>query len=483
MQEIDVAIVGSGFSGLAMAVLLQKAGHDSFAIFEKGNDVGGTWRENTYPGATCDVPSHLYSYSFEPNATWTRAFSSQKEIWDYLRRVADKYDLRRKIEFCAKVERATWEEESARWRIETANGRCVLARAIVLATGALHVPAHPEIEGLEKFRGPRFHSAEWDHAVDLRNKRVAVLGTGASAIQFVPQIQPIVEKLQLFQRTPPWVMPKPDHAISERARALYARFPALQQLVRKAIYWQLEWRVLGFVHEPRILKLAEHIAVRHMRQSVSDPELQKKLVPDYRMGCKRILISNDYYPAIAKPNVDVVTDPIERIEERGVRTQNGLYEVDAILCGTGFRVSEYLSSIDIRGAGGIDLDSAWKSRNETYLGITVSGFPNLFLMMGPNTGLGHNSMIFMIEAQARYALACIEMLKEKKISSMNVRADVQGAYNTEIQDRSSRTVWTSGCVSWYQGKDGRNLAIWPASTASYWLRTRKVKPGDYELRP
>lgn len=478
LTQLDVLIVGSGFSGLAQGVLLDRAGIKNWLILEKGNDVGGTWRENTYPGAACDIPSHLYSFSFEPNPTWTRSYSPQEEILNYLRRVADKYDLRGRIRFDTEVVKATW--SASHWTIQTKGGETLRARALVLGVGGLHIPALPNIEGLDAFEGARFHSAQWNHDVDLSGKRVAVIGTGASSIQFVPRIAPKVSKLDLFQRTPPWVMPKPDYPIGERARSLYTSIPFTQKLVRTALYWNQEWKAAPLLgNAPRLAKAAAWVGRRHLEKSIPDPVLREKLTPRYQMGCKRILLSNDYYPALLRPNVEVITDAIDRVEKNGVRTKDGvLHQSDALILGTGFKVAEYLSSIRVEGTRG-ELNDTWKKETATYLGITVSGFPNMFLLMGPNTGLGHNSMIFMIEAQARYATRCIAALRD--FQSMDVKPEMQQAFTRELAERTEGTVWKSGCKSWYQGDDGRNLAIWPGYTVEYWQRTRKVDLDAYAI--
>jgi cation diffusion facilitator CzcD-associated flavoprotein CzcO len=478
-RDVDVAIVGTGFSGLCMAILLKQAGIGSFVLLEKAAGVGGTWRDNSYPGAACDVPSHLYSFSFEPNPQWSRAFSEQREILAYLERCADKYAVRPYIRFNSEVVHARFDAASGRWHVRTRDGHALRARALVLGNGALHRPAYPDIPGLDRFAGQVFHSARWDHGYDLSQKTVGVIGTGASAIQFVPQIAPVVRQLHLFQRTPPWIMPKADHAIGDVAHALYTKVPALQNLVRAGIYWRLEARALGFMR-PGLLRLAEPLARRYLAASVADPALRARLTPDYRMGCKRILLSNDYYPALQRDNVELVTDRITAIEPTGVRTADGrLREVDALLLGTGFNVTEYLSSIEIEGPDGRDLNAEWRGDPQTYLGITVAGFPNLFLMMGPNTGLGHNSMIFMIEAQARYALQAIRALRDQGLRALDVRPDVQSAFVAEMQAKLGRSVWSSGCKSWYQNAEGRASALWPGFTVAYWLRTRTLDLRDY----
>jgi cation diffusion facilitator CzcD-associated flavoprotein CzcO len=482
MQDFPVVIVGAGFSGLAAGILLKKAGIESFTIVEKADGVGGTWRANTYPGAACDVQSHLYSYSFEPNPSWSRSYGPQAEILAYLERCAEKYGLYPHCRFDTAVTGADFDEARGLWTVHTTRGD-LPARALVLGNGALHLPAYPDIPGLDTFAGASFHSARWDHRYSFRSKRVAVIGTGASAIQFVPLIAKEVDQLHLFQRTPPWILPKPDREMTARERWLMERVPGMHWLRRTGLYWQLESRAYPLIHDaPRISALGERIAKRFIARTIPDPALRAKVTPDYRLGCKRILLSNDYYPALARPNVELVTDGIERVERNGIRTKDGaLREVDAIVLGTGFRVADYLSSVRVVGRGGRELNDEWRTRLASYLGITVSGFPNLFLLMGPGTGLGHNSMIFMIEAQARYAAQSIASLARSGVAFMDVRPDAQRAFTDELERKNAATVWASGCSSWYRTPNG-GLVTWPGFTFDYWRRTRHVAWGDYELR-
>jgi cation diffusion facilitator CzcD-associated flavoprotein CzcO len=487
---LSAIVVGAGFSGLAAGIELKRRGITDFVILEKADRVGGTWRENTYPGAACDVPSHLYSYSFEPNPHWSRSFGGQAEILAYLEHVADKHGMRGHLRFGQSVEEATFVEEQGLWRVTTVSGKgtpgeqreTLEAKALLLGNGALHIPSLPDIKGLETFEGERFHSARWNHDYDLRKKRVAVIGTGASAIQFVPQIAPKVAHLDLYQRTAPWVVPKRDRVTSKRERWMYEHLPGAHWLRRTGLYWLMESGVVGFAYAPRVNELAEKLVLRHLARAVPDPVLRAKLTPNYRLGCKRVLLSNDYYPALQRDNVGVITDRIAEITPRGVRTADGTERaVDALILGTGFRVTEYLSSIRITGRDGIELNEEWRSSLRNYLGITVSGFPNLFLLMGPNTGLGHNSMIFMIEAQARYAAQAVRELRDRGLSFIDVKASVEQAFRAELASKMKNTVWMTGCQSWYQTPDGE-VFLWPAATFDYWWRTRRLDVRDYEQR-
>jgi len=482
MQDLDAVVVGAGFSGIATGIHLRRAGIHRFVILEKGAGVGGTWRENTYPGAACDVPSHLYSFSFEPNPSWSRAYGTQAEILAYLERCATRYGLRSHLRFGTEVTGAAFDEARARWTVTTRDGDTYRARALVLGNGALHVPAYPDIPGLDRFAGPRFHSATWDHGADLAGKRIGVVGTGASTIQFVPEIAPAAARLHVFQRTAPWIVPKEDRAMTLRERAWMARLPALHWARRTGLYWRLETRVLGLVYEPRLLDKAERETRAFIAASVADPALRAAVTPQYRIGCKRVILSNDWYPTLQRPNVELVTAPIAAIEPDAIRTADGARrELDVLILGTGFKVAEYLSSMRIHGRGGAELNETWRRSLRTYLGITVAGFPNLFLLMGPNTALGHNSMIFMIEAQARYAVQAIRTLRQRRLASIEVRPAVQDAFQAELARRLEGTTWTSGCTSWYRAPGGE-LVLWPGFTFDYWWRTRRLDLADYDVR-
>jgi cation diffusion facilitator CzcD-associated flavoprotein CzcO len=478
--RVRVAIVGAGFGGLGAAIRLKQRGIDDFVVLEREDAVGGTWCVNTYPGCQCDIPSNLYSFSFAPNPSWSRTFPTQPEIWDYLRECTERYGITPHLRLGTEVTGADWDDEAAVWRIETSRGP-LAADVVIAAPGGLSAPAVPDLPGLERFEGPAFHTARWDHDVDLRGKRVAVVGTGASAIQVVPRVQPEVERLHVFQRTPPWIMPHPDRPVSPRERWLFRRFPALQRLARGAIYWALEMRGIGFTVDPRVLKLAERIADRHRRKQVPDPELRRKLTPEYRMGCKRVLLSDDYYSALTRPNVDLVTDGIAEVRAHSVVTADGTErEVDAIVFGTGFKVHDHPMFELVRGRDRTSMAEAWQGSPQAYLGTSVAGFPNLFLLVGPNTGLGHNSIVFIIESQLRYVLGALDSMDRRDAATVEVRPDVQEEFNAELQDRSRGTVWTEGgCSSWYLDRNGRNATLWPGFSWSFHRATRHFDPESY----
>jgi cation diffusion facilitator CzcD-associated flavoprotein CzcO len=482
-----VLVIGAGFAGLGMAIALKRTGVDDFVVLEQADEVGGTWRDNHYPGAACDVESHLYSYSFEPNPNWTRAFAPQREILDYLIGCADKYAVRPHIRFRTGAVRARFDEAASAWEVKTSAGDTLRAQVVVSACGPLNRPSLPDIPGLATFGGKAFHSARWDHSFPLEGKRVGVVGTGASAIQIVPSIATRVARLTVFQRTPPWIVPKPDRAFSEAERALFHRVPALQRLARRAIYWQREALAVGFVVEPRILAALSRIARHYLEKSVRDATLRSKLTPRYAMGCKRILPTNDWYVTLQRHNVEVVTDPIAEVRPGGIVTcgEGRVTEraLDAIVLATGFEAAEQMAPFEVRGRGGRELNDAWRDGAEAYLGTTVSGFPNLFLLVGPNTGLGHGSMIFMIESQIAYVTSAIETMRERKLKLVDVRADAQSRYNARVHERLKGTVWSSGCVSWYRTRSGKNTTLWPGFTFEFRVRTRKFEPSAYQTAP
>ncbi|MGH8492226.1 MAG: flavin-containing monooxygenase [Moraxellaceae bacterium] len=480
-RVVDVLIIGAGFGGLCMGIKLREAGNDNFVILEKGSDVGGTWYFNSYPGAACDVQSHMYSFSFEGNPDWSRRYAGHEEIRNYISGTTEKYGLRPFIHFNREVNEASFDEASARWTIRTSNGDTYIARHFVLASGPLHVPAVPPIRGLENFKGKVFHSAQWDHSYDLKGKNVVSIGTGGSAIQYCPEIAPDVKQLYVFQRTPAWVIPRDERAYAGIEKKAFASFPLLRKLHRARFYWSNESRLLPILN-PSMAKGLQALAKLFIRLQVKDKALQEKLTPDYTIGCKRILISNKWFPMFNRANVELVTDGIQEVRANSIVTRDGVERpADCIILGTGFVVDPriYMKSFPVTGLGGRNLNKDWENGSEAYYGTTVAGYPNMYQLVGPNTGLGHNSIIFMIEAQVHYVQECLKLLREKNADYLDVKQSAQDAFNNLVQKNMQGTVWSSGCKSWYQQDDGRNTSIWPFSTWRFWLQTRKVKAGDY----
>ncbi len=480
--DFRIAIIGSGFAGIGTAVNLKRDGIEDFVVLERGDDVGGTWRDNTYPGCQCDVPSSLYSFSFAPNPKWTHTYPLQPEIWDYLREVAHDNGVIPHIRFGHAVTGATWNEAAAHWTLQTTEGE-LTARLVVLGVGGLSEPSIPPIPGLDKFKGTIFHSADWNHEHDLHGERVATIGTGASAIQFVPRIQPEVAELHVYQRTPPWIMPHPDRPVSKLERTLWRVFPRSQHLWRAAVYAARELLVLGLTVQPRLMAGMELIARSHLRKQVADPGLRRKLTPRYRLGCKRILVSNDYLPALTKPNVQLVTDGIAEIRANSIVGKDGVErEVDTIIFGTGFHVTDPPSAAFVRGRDGVLLGDAWKDGMVAYNGTTISGFPNVFMITGPNTGLGHTSIVYIIESQIAYIMDAVRKLDRRGAATFDVRPEVQAGYNEELQQQLSKTVWNSGgCKSWYLDANGRNTTLWPSFTFRFRAQTSSFDEADYEF--
>jgi cation diffusion facilitator CzcD-associated flavoprotein CzcO len=476
-------IIGTGFSGLGMGIALQRQGVD-FLILEKADDVGGTWRDNSYPGCACDIPSHLYSFSFEPKPDWKHLFSLQDEIWDYLKGVTDKYGLRRYIVFNSLVDRAHWDDAEYRWHIFTADGQEYIAQFLISGAGALHIPSVPDIEGSDEFRGPAFHSAEWDHSADLTGKRVAVIGTGASAIQIVPEIVDDVAELQLYQRTPPWVVPRTNEELPGGLRRALENVPGLRLLLRNVFYWGHEALAYGMTKRPGALKVIEVLAKWNIRHNVKDKELRRKLTPTYRIGCKRILNSSNYYAAVANLKAELVTDRITRITPDGIVTGDGKErQADVIVYATGFHVTDSYTYVQIKGLHGEDLVDRWNREGlGAHRGITIADVPNLFFLLGPNTGLGHNSVVFMIESQIRYVADAIATVDKAGVAALAPTRAAQDAFNDALQDKLGHSVWnTGGCSSWYLDAHGNNRVLWGGYTWQYWLATRKLRPSEYRF--
>ena len=476
----DIAIIGSGFAGIAMAARLKDEGRD-FVILERARDVGGTWRDNAYPGCACDVPSHLYSFSFAPNADWTSTFSAQPEIHAYIRRTAEERGILPHVRFGHEVEHAAWDAAAQRWRIR-ASGGLVSARALISAAGPLSEPRIPDIPGLREFPGRVFHSASWDHGHDLTGERVAVVGTGASAIQFVPQIQPAVGRLHLFQRTPPWVLPRPARRLTRLERRVYRRFPAAQRAMRAAIYWGRELYAIPLLRAG-LARATKLLGLRHLRRQVPDRRLRRLLTPDYIPGCKRILISDDYLPSLTRPNVEVLPTGVTEVRgSRVVGADGSEREVDTIIFGTGFHVTDVPIAARIHDGHGRSLAEHWSDGLSAHRGTTVAGFPNLFLLLGPNTGLGHTSVVLMAEWQAGYVAQALAALDHG--GAIAPRPEAQEAWNRLVQERMEGTVWTEGgCASWYVDANGRNTTLWPDHTFRFRRAVRRFDPAEYEPVP
>ncbi|MEW1739334.1 NAD(P)/FAD-dependent oxidoreductase [Nocardia beijingensis] len=481
MTTPSIIIIGAGFGGLGIALELRRAGLDNFTILERATDLGGVWRENTYPGAACDVPSPLYSWSYEPKSDWPRRFSEQRDIHDYMRGVADRHGLRRFIRFGTEVTDAEFDERTGQWTVRTADGTQLTADILVPAVGQLSRPALPNIPGIDTFAGPAFHSAEWDHDVDLTGKRIACIGTGASAIQYIPRIQPAAGHLTLFQRSAAWVLPKADVEYSAVHHALFKYFPPSRLAERFAIWSIFELLALGLTDIPSIKTPVIALADRHREKQVPDPELRAKLTPDYAAGCKRGLFSNEYFPALAQPNVTVETTAIEAITPTGIRTADGVeHDVDVIIFGTGFKGTEFLAPINIYGLGGRKLADVWGDEGaRAYLGLSVPGFPNLFMMYGPNTNVGAGSIIYMLESQARYIRQVVQYLADRPGRYLAARPAAEQRWDDWLQKRLKDTPWNF-CSSWYRNASGRITNNWPGATVLYRWKTRTFDPVDYD---
>jgi cation diffusion facilitator CzcD-associated flavoprotein CzcO len=468
-EHVRIFVIGAGFAGLAMAIKLDEAGQTDFIVVDKGATVGGTWRDNTYPGAACDVPSQLYSFSFAPNAEWTRSFSPQPEIHAYLQDVAQRSGVLDRFHFGVSVEDAAWDEADQVWQVTTSAGT-VTADILVTGSGGLSEPKLPEIAGIEDFQGEVFHSARWNHDYDLTGKRVAVIGTGASAIQIVPEVAARVAHLDVYQRTAPWVIPRNDRAYTRFERFGFRHLPLFQKAYRTAIYWSREAFVPAFVWNPKLATPARLQGLANIRRGIADPALREAVTPHFELGCKRVLISNTYYPALARDNVDLVTDGIAEITPTGVVTKDGTErEIDCLVVATGFYTTDQPIAHHVKGRDGVTLGDVWAERGmAAYKGTAIAGFPNLFQIVGANTGLGHSSMVFIIESQVAYVLSAIQQMADHEIITVEPRPEAQRAWNVDLQRRMQRTVWnTGGCASWYLDEHGRNSILWPRTTYKF----------------
>ena len=478
----EVAIVGAGFGGLGMAIRLKQEGTDDFVLIERGDDVGGTWWANSYPGCQCDIPSNLYSFSFARNPDWDRAYPMRDQILEYLRDCARRFGILPHTRVGCELLAATWVADAQRWELETTTGP-LAARVLVAAPGLLSEPSTPDLPGFDRFEGNAFHTADWDHSDDLTGKRVALIGAGATAVQVVPEIQPRVGRLHLFQRTPPWVIPHTDHPVAVGMRDLYRRLPVLQKISRAGIYAIRESLAFGITRDRRWLKATELNARLHLRRQVPDPKLRARLTPDYEIFCKRIILSSRWYPAIQAPNVDLVGSGIAEVREHSVVDGDGVErEIDTLIYATGFKPAELPIAERIRGSDGSSLAEVWHGSPQAYLGTTVAGFPNLLFFYGPNTNLGHSSIVYVLESQFAYALDALHTMRQLGAAEFEVRPEVQEVYNEELQERLADSVWnTGGCGSWYFDRNGRNSIQWPGFTFEYRRRTRRFDAESYRL--
>ncbi len=470
----SIAILGAGAAGLCLAMRLKQRGFHRFTIYEKSDRIGGTWRDNTYPGAGCDVPSHLYSFSFEPKFDWSRVYAMQPEILRYLEYCVRKYKLLPHLRCGVEITRAQWDEAAARWCLIARTGEQFVASIVVSGTGQLNRPHMPDIPGIEEFAGTLFHSARWDHGHNLANREVAVVGNGASAIQLVPAVAKVARRVRIFQRSPNWILPRRDRSYTVWEQWAMRHVPVYARLVRLLIYGRHECCFLAMLQGNWFARLLQRQAKRYLNSQVTDRALRRMLTPDYPIGCKRILISDDYYQTLVRPNVEVITEPIERIVARGLLTRDGReHRADTLIFATGFEATSFLAPMQIQGRGGRSLADAWRDGAEAYLGITVAGFPNLFLLYGPNTNLGHNSILFMIECQVNYILQGLAQLQRQKLAWMEVRPEVQARFNSELQDALAKTAWQGSCTSWYKTAGGKVTGNWSSFATAYWWRTHR----------
>jgi cation diffusion facilitator CzcD-associated flavoprotein CzcO len=475
----SIAIVGGGFAGVGAAVLLTRAGHRDVTVFEKGERVGGVWHHNTYPGAACDVPSHLYEFSFAPNPRWSRRYAPQAEIQAYVEDVARREGVLDRIRTRTEVESARWDAAASRWQLETTAGPHE-ADVLITACGQLSVPSIPPLPGLDSFAGPAFHTARWDHGVDLAGRRVAVVGTGCSAIQVVPAIQPKVARVDVYQRSPGWTFPKMDFAYSERTQRLFERFPILARLDRAAVFAFFELGALAMTRRRRLLALFRAVGRRQIAHAIEDPELRAKVTPKDEIGCKRIMLTDDWYPTLTRPNVDLVTDRIAEVTPGGIRTDDGTERpADVLVLATGFQSHAFVAPMAVAGEGGRSLTEEWGRVPRAYLGMSVPGFPNMFLLYGPNTNGGTGSVIYTIESGVRHVVAALEELDRADARRIEVSRRAAEEFDRELRAALANTVWHTGCTSWYVDADGNDPSQWPWLWSQYRRRTARLEPGAY----
>lgn len=484
-RTLDVIIIGAGFSGLGMAIQLQQANINNFAILERDKEVGGCWRDNHYPGAACDIPSNLYSFSFAPNPNWSRAYSSSHEILDYIRSLVSGFELQRHIRFNTNVNDIKFDDSTGLWIIKTdtkktSKVKTLQARSVVIASGPLANCSFPNIPGLEDYKGHKIHSARWDHDFDFSNKKVALVGTGASAVQIIPELVQTAKHLTVFQRTPAWVLPRLDAETPHWITSLFREIPGAQKLTRQALFALHEMGALGLIWNSPLTSIMQRVALTHLHHQVKDNWMQRQLTPNYRIGCKRVLMSSEYYPALQQSNCKLITWPIARMSEKGIRCVEGIeHQFDCIVFATGFDIGTQTAPFSVKGVGGRDLGEDWKRGAQAYKSINVSGYPNLFLTFGPNSGPGHNSALVYVESQLQYALQGIQRILNENLAQLDVRAKAQEKYNIQIQKRLTKTNWNSGCKSWYLTKDGFNATMFPGFATQYSTQMRQFKDRDY----
>ncbi|WP_068269526.1 flavin-containing monooxygenase [Aldersonia kunmingensis] len=480
-DKSTVLIIGAGFAGLGTAIRLLQKGIDDFVILERGSEVGGTWRDNTYPGAACDIPSLLYSYSFALNPYWSRAYSGGGEILDYIRHIVDKYQLDRYIRFGVDVTALSFDDETGKWTADTERSGTFTASAVVMAAGPLANFSWPDIRGLDSYTGHKIHSARWDHDYDMTGKRVGVIGTGASAVQIIPELVKTAAQVKVFQRTPGWVLPRPDFRHPGWAKQLFRRVPATELAARQAWYWGHEAMATGMVWDTNVTTAIQWVAKAHLRRQIHDPWVRRQLTPTFRAGCKRMLLSSDYYPALQRENCKLITWPIATLAPNGIRTADGIeHEVDCIVFATGYDIYNQGTPFPITGSDGRKLADEWSAGAYAYKSVNVSGYPNLFMTFGPNSGPGHNSALVYMEAQIEYLTNAIRIMRDRGLRTLDVRRDRQDEFNARIQRRLTGTTWNSGCRSWYLTPDGHNSTMFPGFATQFARQLAEVELEDYE---
>lgn len=482
-MSLSVGIIGAGPGGMALGILLSQAGFGDFTIFDREDDVGGTWLINTYPGLACDVKSHLYSYSFDLNSDCSRLWPAQPEILEYFQRCADKYGLRPHLRLRTEIVSARWEEDDQRWCLTTATGERHHFNVVVSAVGLFTRPLFPELPEEEPFTGTLMHSSRWDHSVSLEGARVAVLGTGSTASQLLPELAKVADRVYSVQRSPTWILPKPDRPYTERERWLFAHIPFAKKLYRTRLWLRSEANISVIEHGSEKTEEFKAIALDLLEKTVADEELRRKLTPDHPMGCKRLVFSSDYLPTLTRPNVEVLSSPARCLRARSLVTEDGTErDVDVVVCATGYAAADYLGELDVSGEGGTTLREVWRDGAHAYFGMAVPGFPNFFMLYGPNTNVGSNSVIFMLEAQARYIVRALKHMRRRGKTYVAVRPAALAAFVAKVDRWMVGTVWTTQCSNYFRAPNGRVVTQWPRSARSFWGMTRRFRPADFTFQ-